>query len=100
MSKFQNKIIKKLTNEGFNVLKIIRLNKNGYPDLLAIKKGETDLWIEVKEKNDTLKPLQMQRIDDLNNLGKIALAVQKSKGIIYPYEYFGSSEVIKWLRNL
>lgn len=100
MSKFQNKIIRKLTNEGFNVLKIIRLNQNGYPDLLAIKKGETDLWIEVKEKNDTLKPLQMQRINELNNLGKIALAVQKSKGIIYPDEYIESDEIIKWLRNL
>jgi Holliday junction resolvase len=70
--------------KGFLVLKIIRLNKNGYPDLLCIKKNEIDIWIECKEKKDTLSPLQKLRIDQLNEIGKIAYCLQDGKGLIYP----------------
>ena len=83
-SKFQSKIIAEFEAKGYTVLKIIKLNKNGYPDLQCIKKGEIDIWIECKEKNDTLKPLQKFRIDELNNIGKIAYCIQDGKGIIYP----------------
>lgn len=84
MSSFQTKIINKLEKSGFTVIKTIRLNKSGYPDILAIKKGEVDIWIECKELNDTLKPLQKMRIDQLNELGKNAVCIQNSRGIIYP----------------
>jgi hypothetical protein len=70
--------------KGYLVLKNIRLNKTGYPDLQCIKKGEVDVWIECKEKNDTIKPLQKLRIDQLNELGKLAYCLQDGKGIIYP----------------
>lgn len=73
-----------MEDEGYSVLKIIRMNKTGYPDLLCIKKGYNDTWIECKEKNDTLKPLQKLRIDELNKLGKNAFCLQDGKGIIYP----------------
>jgi len=72
--------------KGFLVLKNIRLNKTGYPDLQCLKKGEVDVWIECKEKNDNLKPLQKIRIDQLNELGKISYCLQDGKGIIYPVE--------------
>lgn len=83
-SKFQSSIIKEKEKQGFTVLKIIRLSENGYPDLLCIHPELPDEWIECKEANDTLKPLQKHRIDQLNNMGKKAYCMQKGKGIIYP----------------
>lgn len=83
-SKFQNKVIKEYRNKGYLVLNIIKLSANGYPDLLCLKENEIDIWIECKEKNDTLKELQKQRIDELNSIGKIAICLQDTKGIIYP----------------
>jgi hypothetical protein len=82
--KFQSKIIKQYEADGWLVLKTIRLNKNGYPDLLCMKKGENDTWIELKEGNDTLKPLQKLRIDELNSIGKNAFCLHETKGYIYP----------------
>lgn len=81
-SKLQQRIIKKYEDEGWTVLKIIKLSKNGYPDLLCMKLGEIDTWIEIKEDNDTLKELQKYRIDELRKLGKIAFCLKNDK-IIY-----------------
>lgn len=86
MSAYQNKIKKEFQNKGYTVLKVIRLSENGYPDLLAMKLGEPDVWIECKEKNDTLKELQKFRIDQLNKMGKRAFCTQDTKGIIYPID--------------
>ena len=83
-SNFQKKIIKEYESKGYSVLKHIRLNKSGYPDLQCIKKDTTDIWIECKEGSDTLKPLQQKRIDELIELGKIAYCIHETKGIIYP----------------
>ena len=83
MSSFQTKIKDFLKSKGYTVLKVIKLSANGYPDLYAFKKGYTDIWIESKESIDTLKPLQKQRIDELNKENKIAFCLQKGKGIIY-----------------
>jgi len=84
-SKFQEQIIKKLEISGALVLKTIRLNKAGYPDIIAkYKDSNVVLWIEVKEDNDILSPLQKVRIDELNEFGYLACCIQKSKGIIYP----------------
>lgn len=82
--KFQKKIINKLEKQGFTVIKTIRLNKSGYPDILAMKKNQPDLWIEIKEPGDTLKDLQKKRIDQLNELGKTAFCLHAEKGLIYP----------------
>lgn len=84
MSKTQNKVIKFLESKGYLVLKTIRLNKNGYPDLFAMKKNKPNLWIEIKEEKDTLKPLQKHRIDELNMYGNFAVCYHATKGIIYP----------------
>tara|TARA_R110002012_G_scaffold19002_5_gene69128 strand:- start:1402 stop:1650 length:249 start_codon:yes stop_codon:yes gene_type:complete len=80
---FQQELIKKYEKDGFLVLKNIRLNKSGFPDLQCLKDGFT-VWIEVKEENDTLKPLQKKRIDDLINIGFKAFCIKKNKGVIYP----------------
>lgn len=84
MSAYQNKIKREFQNKGYTVLKIVRLSDSGYPDLLAMKLGEPDTWIECKEDKDTLKELQKFRIDELNKLGKRAFCTQDTKGIIYP----------------
>jgi hypothetical protein len=47
-----------------------------------MKEGKV-LWIESKEPNDTLKPLQKLRIDELRKNGFRAYCIQKNKGIIY-----------------
>lgn len=83
-SNFQTKTINKYQSNGWTVLKIIRLSDSGYPDVLCMKENEKDIWIECKEGKDTLKELQKFRIDELNNLGKIAFCLHDTKGIIYP----------------
>ena len=80
--------------KGYLVLKIIRLNKTGYPDLLCIKENEPNIWIEVKEEKDTLKPLQKLRIDQLNEIGNVAYCLQDAKRIIYPIEQI--KEILKF----
>jgi hypothetical protein len=93
-STFQTKIKNFLKKRGYIVLKIIKLSDNGYPDLYAFKKGYKDIWIESKEVNDNLKPLQEQRINELNQQGKIAFCLQKGKGII-----FGSLTLNEYFKN-
>lgn len=83
-SNFQTKTIKNYESNGWTVLKIIRLSDNGYPDILCMKENETDIWIECKEGKDNLKELQKLRIDELNQLGKIAFCLHNINGIIYP----------------
>jgi len=86
MSKFQSKLIKEYKSKGYLVLKIIRLNENGYPDLLCIKENEPNLWVESKEEKDTLKPIQKLRIDELNAIGNKAICIQDGRGVIYPVD--------------
>lgn len=69
MSKHQTKTIKYYENLGYYVIDLIKTNKNGLPDLLCLKDGEKPLFIECKEKTDTVKPLQEFRIKELRNLG-------------------------------
>tara|TARA_R110002020_G_scaffold334555_2_gene549788 strand:+ start:6637 stop:6882 length:246 start_codon:yes stop_codon:yes gene_type:complete len=79
---FQEKTIKQYEDKGYTVLKTIRLNKSGFPDLLCMKKGKST-WIECKEERDTLKPLQKHRIDQLRLDGFDAFCLQDKKGKIY-----------------
>jgi hypothetical protein len=74
-SSFQSKIIKDYEAKGYLVLKLIRLNLNGFPDLLCLKDGKA-IFIESKEENDTLKPLQEFRIQQLKDLGFEAFTLQ------------------------
>ena len=76
-SKHQTSVINKLKGEGWYVVKLIKTNKNGIPDLLCLRNGVAK-FIECKEKTDTLKPLQAYRIKELNELGFEAI-VDKAK---------------------
>ena len=79
---YQQELIKEWTKKGYKVLKTIRLNENGFPDLMCLKDGVT-IWIESKEENDTLKSLQKKRIDELRLNGFNAFCMKKNKGVIY-----------------
>jgi hypothetical protein len=50
------------------VIKLIKTNVNGIPDLLALKEGKA-FFIEVKRPNGVLAPLQEYRIKQLKEYG-------------------------------
>lgn len=64
----QSKKIKELEAQGYYVIKLIKTNKNGIPDLVAFKKDEV-LFVEVKAKNGVLSKLQEYRIKELDGYG-------------------------------
>jgi len=57
-----------LEADGFYVLKLIKTNKNGIPDLLALKPNEVK-FIEVKGERGIVSKLQKYRIEELIKLG-------------------------------
>lgn len=77
MSKHQTDEIKRYERKGYFVINLIKTNKNGIPDLLALKKGEPPIFIECKEKHDYLSELQKYRLRELNKLGFIAFESKK-----------------------
>jgi Holliday junction resolvase len=85
MSNYQSKIIKQYKLDGWIVIKTIKLSDSGYPDLFLFKDSKA-IFIEVKEKTDTLKKIQKYRIDQLIKQGFDAFCLQDTKGKIYPNE--------------
>ncbi len=67
-SKRQSRIIKKLEEEGWYVVKLMKTNKNGIPDLLAVKEKDA-MFIEVKQPDGVLSEIQKYRIDELKSRG-------------------------------
>lgn len=67
-SKRQSKIIKKLTEDGWLVIKLIKTNINGICDLMALKDGKT-IFIEVKQPTGVLSEIQKLRIGQLRLQG-------------------------------
>ena len=76
-SKLQTKIINQYKAQGWYVINLIKTNKSGIPDLLCLKAGEKPLFIECKEFNDTLKPIQEFRLKELTDLGFDAIYIKK-----------------------
>ena len=69
----QKKVIDKYTKDGWYVIKLIRTNKNGIPDLLCLKSNELPLFIEVKTSKGIVSEIQKYRIKELNNYGFVAI---------------------------
>jgi len=67
-SKIQSKRIKQLESEGWYVIKLVKTNKNGIPDLIAIKSDDV-LFIECKTEKGKLSKLQEYRIKELSKYG-------------------------------
>jgi Holliday junction resolvase len=65
----QTKRIKELESEGYYVIKLIKTNKNGIPDLLAIAPNNQVLFSEIKTANGKLSALQKFRMKELNEYG-------------------------------
>jgi Holliday junction resolvase len=65
----QSRRIKELEAQGYYVIKLVRTNKNGIPDLIAIPKNSDVLFCEVKRPEGKLSKLQEYRIKELNQHG-------------------------------
>ena len=65
----QNKRIKELEAKGYYVIKLIKTNKNGIPDLIALPKGCDVLFSEVKTPKGVVSELQKYRLKELENHG-------------------------------
>jgi Holliday junction resolvase len=77
-SKHQSRVIKKMESDGWLVVNLIKTSKNGIPDLLCLRNGVAK-FIECKEKNDSVKPLQQYRIDQLIAMGFEAIVDKADK---------------------
>ena len=69
----QTKLIKELEGKGYYVIKVVKTNKNGIPDLIAIPKNSDVEFIEVKRRNGKVSPLQEYRIKELIKHGVKAI---------------------------
>ena len=65
----QSKRIKQLEAEGYYVLKLIKTNKNGIPDILALHPEKGIEFYEVKTLKGRASPLQEYRIKELKEYG-------------------------------
>ena len=65
----QSKKIKELEAEGYYVLKLIKTNKIGIPDLLALHPDKEILFLEVKTRKGRVSKLQEYRIKELREHG-------------------------------
>jgi hypothetical protein len=65
----QSKRIKQLEEEGYYVLKLIKTNKNGIPDLVAIPPDSGVLFSEIKTPKGRLSRLQEFRLKELSQHG-------------------------------
>lgn len=65
----QSKRIKQLEAEGYYVIKLVKTNKNGIPDLIAIPKNTEVLFSEVKTPKGKVSKLQEYRLKELKDHG-------------------------------
>ena len=65
----QSKRIKQLEAEGYYVIKLVKTNKNGIPDIIAIPKGSEVLFSEVKAPKGRVSKLQEYRLKELDKHG-------------------------------
>jgi len=65
----QSKRIKQLESQGYYVIKLIKTNKNGIPDIVAIPPRSRVLFSEVKTPTGRVSPLQEYRLKELQSHG-------------------------------
>ena len=70
--KIQSKKIKELEALGYYVIKLIKTNKNGIPDILAIHPEFGVEFYEIKTKKGKVSKLQEYRLKELRNYGVTA----------------------------
>lgn len=67
--KIQSKRIKQLEEEGYYVIKLVKTNKNGIPDIIAIPPNCGVLFSEVKTPTGKTSKLQEYRLKELEKHG-------------------------------
>lgn len=65
----QKKRIKELEAEGYYVIKLIKTNKNGIPDVIAIPPNSNVIFSEIKTKKGKVSKLQQYRLKELEKHG-------------------------------
>ena len=65
----QAKRIKQLESAGYYVIKLIKTNKNGIPDVIAIPPGVNVIFSEIKKPNGKVSKLQEYRLKELQEYG-------------------------------
>ena len=65
----QAKRIKQLESAGYYVIKLIKTNKNGIPDVIAIPPGVPVVFSEIKKPNGKVSKLQEYRLKELQEYG-------------------------------
>lgn len=65
----QTKRIKELEAQGYYVIKLIKTNKNGIPDIIAIPPHSNVIFSEVKTQKGKVSPLQEYRLKELQEYG-------------------------------
>lgn len=81
-AKYQSKIIKRLESFGYYVLKLISTNKNGIPDILALRADRAPLLIEVKARKGKPSELQKYRIEELRGRSFDAFISYNGDGLL------------------
>lgn len=82
----QSKRIKQLEKEGYYVIKIIKANKNGLPDILALHPDKGALFCEVKTDKGVLSELQKFRLKELYEYGFKVEVLRGDRISSYPFE--------------
>lgn len=65
----QSKIIKRLEQKGYFVIKLIKTNKSGIPDLLALKDGIAEFYEVKRPKVGVVSEIQKYRLKQLQEHG-------------------------------
>ena len=65
----QSKRIKELESQGYYVVKLLKTNKNGIPDLIAIPPNSNVLFSEIKRPSGKVSKLQEYRLKELKDYG-------------------------------
>ncbi len=78
----QKKISDRLTKEGWLVVKILKCNRNGWPDLQAHRNGITK-FVEVKKPGGVIAELQKYRIKQLRQQGFEAVVMDGIDSVIF-----------------
>ena len=65
----QSKLIKELEAQGYYVIKLIKTNKNGIPDILAIPRDSDARFFEVKTIIGKVSALQEYRHKEIRDHG-------------------------------
>lgn len=82
--KIQKQITDALTKAGWHVVKVIKCNKPGTPDLVCCK-GSQCVWIEVKKPGGKLSKLQKFMHKQMRNKGlnvMVAFGVEDIKELL------------------